>query len=233
MGKNDSAESEQQIQEQKSKKAKKEKLDLTKVAPYKFKGNTLFEKFMENKDNQQKIMSFYEDNLKSMKTLHHYLQDELVFKKSSDIESRVLDAEIKLNEKLLNSEDELLQQEDFYREFLVNRLQKDIIVDSVINKQALGTFDKGIDGEMTPLVQAPVEPEDEIGDQEIDDILNGAFDPFEDLDEDPQNLDEQNELNNDFIKKALDMIKEVQAEGKEKKKHLNSVDTNQLVTQAR
>jgi hypothetical protein len=67
-------------------------------------------------------MSFYEDNLKSMKTLHHYLQDELVFKKSSDIESRVLDAEIKLNEKLLNSEDELLQQEDFYREFLVNRL---------------------------------------------------------------------------------------------------------------
>ena len=29
------------------------------------------------------------------------------------------------------------------------------------------------------------------------------------------------------------MIKEVQAEGKEKKKHLNSVDTNQLVTQAR
>jgi hypothetical protein len=54
-------------------------------------------------------MSFYEDNLKSMKTLHHYLQDELVFKKSSDIESRVLDAEIKLNEKLLNSEDELLQ----------------------------------------------------------------------------------------------------------------------------
>lgn len=72
--------------------------------------------------------------MKSMKTLHHYLQDELVFKKSSDIESRVLDAEIKLNEKLLNSEDELLQQEDFYREFLVNRLQKDIIVDSVINK---------------------------------------------------------------------------------------------------
>jgi len=97
----------------------------------------------------------------------------------------------------------------------------------------LGTFDKGIDGEMTPLVQAPVEPEDEIGDQEIDDILNGAFDPFEDLDEDPQDLDEQNELNNDIIKKALDMIKEVQAEGKEKKKHLNSVDTNQLVTQAR
>ena len=60
-----------------------------------------------------------------------------------------------------------------------------MIVDSVIKKQALGSFDKGIDGEMIPLKQPPPEPEDEINDQEFDDILNGAFDPFEDLDEDP------------------------------------------------
>jgi hypothetical protein len=81
---------------------------------------------------------------------------------------------------LLLDEKELLETEDFYREFLVNKLQKEIIVDSVINKQALGTFDKGVDGEMVPLSAALVEPEDEIGDQDIEYILNGAFDPFED-----------------------------------------------------
>lgn len=33
---------------------------------------------------------------------------------------------------------------------------------------------------MVPLSAALEEPEDEIGDQDIEYILNGAFDPFED-----------------------------------------------------
>ena len=47
---------------------------------------------------------------------------------------------------------------------------------------------------MIPLKQAPLEPEDEIGDQDIEDILNGAFDPFDDLDEDTENENVQSEL---------------------------------------
>ena len=59
------------IKEQKPKKLKK--IDLTKVPPYKSDGDIKFEQFMENKDGCDKIMDFYENNLKSLKTLHHYI----------------------------------------------------------------------------------------------------------------------------------------------------------------
>lgn len=64
---------------------KLKKVDLTKVPPYKSEGDALFESFMENKDGCEKIMEYYKNNLKSLKTLHHYIRDELVFKKGSEI----------------------------------------------------------------------------------------------------------------------------------------------------
>ena len=58
---------------------------MTKVPPYKSEGDALFESFMENKDGCENIMEYYKNNLKSLKTLHHYIQDELVFKKGSEM----------------------------------------------------------------------------------------------------------------------------------------------------
>ena len=52
----------------------------------------------------------------------------------------------------------------------------------MINQQALGTFDKLQNEEMTLGEEAILM--DEINDQDIEDLLNGVFDPFDDGEQD-------------------------------------------------
>jgi hypothetical protein len=67
---------------------------------------------------------------------------------------------------------------------------------------------------------------DEIKDQDIEDLLNGVFDPFHEED-----LKELTVLDNQMALEGIKMLREDES-GQKKDTLIKAIDTNQLVTQA-
>lgn len=125
----------------------------------------------ENKNElTDKISGYYEENLKEMRALHKQIQ-QMVFQEN---QNDSINSQILLQQKMISEEPQTIE---FFKNLVTKKLE-DIVCHSVINKQALGTFDKLQNEDMTLGEEAILI--DEINDQDIEDMLKGVFDPFDD-----------------------------------------------------